>query len=74
MLEWWEGWAVRKSRIVKDVLLVLVRGKVVINWSKMKMYKVVWLGQNDEKGEQLENKELKKNILSLVVRGWVDTN
>ena len=27
----------------------------------MKIYKVVPLGQNDEKGEQLENQEFKEN-------------
>jgi len=34
----------------------------------MKIYKVLPLGQNDEKGEQSENKEFRKNVLSLVVR------
>ena len=35
----------------------------------MKIQKVVWLGKNDEKDEQLENEEFrKKNILLVVVR------
>ena len=28
----------------------------------MKIQKVVWLGKNDEKGEQLENEEFRKKI------------
>ena len=31
----------------------------------MKIYKVVPLGQNDEKGEQLENKEFRKKMFYL---------
>ena len=29
----------------------------------MKIYKVVWLGQNDEKGEQLENQEFRMRTI-----------
>ena len=34
----------------------------------MKKYQVVWLGQNDEKGEQLYNQELIKSDLLVMVR------
>ena len=37
----------------------------------MKIYKVVPLGQNQVKGEQLENQEFLKNVLLLVVRSFV---
>ena len=34
----------------------------------MKIYKVVPLGQNDEKGEQFENEELEKKYVLMVMR------
>ena len=42
-----------------------------MNWSKIKIYKVLQLGQYDEKGEQFENQEFWKNVLLLVVRSFV---
>ena len=40
----------------------------------MKIYKVVPLGQNDEKGEQLENQEFREKNYCWWWEGWVVTN